>query len=352
MATTTPESGTPEQLVAGVLSEYGAITRAALFERLPVWEPDSRRLVRLIEYPQRGGRMLLPSLLIASARAFGGRLTDALDAALALELAHTGRLVWADATDGHLRRRGEVALHRQWGVHLALEAGESSQLLSLRAVLESRHRFGPRLTLRLIDEAEQASRRLAEGRTLELGWRRDNVWEIGEAEYLEATLLASCWPTVIHPCRAGALIATRRRIDPGRFVRFGFFLGAAYQIREDVIALISDRTCHGREPDSDLWTGRRTLPLILLAARLPSEDRDRLRAAYRRGHARRVDVHWIRQQLAAHGCVDAARETALGMARAAQREGRRVYGELPDSRDKRFLLALAGWLCEEFEADG
>ena len=55
-------------------------------------------------------------------------------------------------------------------------------------------------------------------------------------------------------------------------LRFGFFLGAAFQIRDDVLNLTGSTGAYGKEPLGDLREGKQTLMLIhLLAAAGPAD---------------------------------------------------------------------------------
>ena len=108
------------------------------------------------------------------------------------------------------------------------------------------------------------ARESIEGQAIELGWRRDNALRLGDADYLEMVLKKTCWYTTIYPSRVGALIGTRGDCDLDRFVRFGFFLGAAFQIQDDLLNLEGDPLRYGKELDGDLWEGKRTLMLIHL----------------------------------------------------------------------------------------
>jgi len=54
----------------------------------------------------------------------------------------------------------------------------------------------------------------------------------------------------------------------------------------------------------------------------------------------------VLERMDAYGCIDYARQVAHGLAGAAQYEFARLYGHLPDSRDKRFLEALPSWVIE------
>ena len=90
----------------------------------------------------------------------------------------------------------------------------------------------------------------AEGQAMELGWRRDNASDLTDADYLVMVLKKTCWLATIHPCRVGALIGSRGRADLEPFIRFGFFLGAAFQIQDDLLNLVADDR-YGKEINGD-----------------------------------------------------------------------------------------------------
>jgi geranylgeranyl diphosphate synthase type II len=50
--------------------------------------------------------------------------------------------------------------------------------------------------------------------------------------------------------------------------------------------------------------------------------------------------------MGAYGCIDHARRVAHGLAGAAMHEFDLAYGDLPDSRDRRFLQSLPTWVLE------
>ena len=80
----------------------------------------------------------------------------------------------------------------------------------------------------------------------------------------------TCWYTTIHPLRVGALVGPAARADLRPMVRFGFYLGAAFQIQDDLLNLVGDEREYGKEIDGDLYEGKRTLPLIHLVAQRAS----------------------------------------------------------------------------------
>jgi geranylgeranyl diphosphate synthase type II len=137
-------------LVPEVLREYGAITRAALRDYLPSREPRRYLYDILADYPGRGGKMMRPSLCIATARAFGARLEDAVRTAVAIELLHNALLIHDDIEDESESRRGRPTLHLLHGVPLALNAGDTLTAMSLRPLLENCDRIGMHIALRIL----------------------------------------------------------------------------------------------------------------------------------------------------------------------------------------------------------
>ena len=107
--------------------------------------------------------------------------------------------------------------------------------------------------------------------------RRHNAVIIDDAQYLEMVLKKTCWLATIYPMRAGALVASRGCADLEAFVRFGFFLGTAFQIQDDLLNLCGDAR-YGKERDGDLWEGKRTLMLIRALRECTAEEGERLHA--------------------------------------------------------------------------
>ena len=173
-------------LVPWVLREYGALTREAVERYLPAGEPRRYLYDLVSDYPRRGGKAMRPSLCLATACAFGARPEEALFAAVLIELLHNASLIHDDIEDESEMRRGSPVPHQLHGVPLALNAGNSLALLSLRPLLDSQRQLGPELLLRILDETARTTRELAEGQALELGWRRDNVVGLGETDYLKS----------------------------------------------------------------------------------------------------------------------------------------------------------------------
>jgi len=330
-----------------MLREYGELTREALTKYLPSREPRRYLYDLLSDYPQRGGKMMRPSMCIATARLFGAPLENAMHTAVAIEMLHNALLIHDDIEDGSEKRRGRPTLHLLHGVPLALNAGDTLSLMSFKPLIENRVRIGERLTLRIIEETERMARECAEGQAMELGWRRYNTTEIGDADYLEMVLKKTCWLATIYPVRVGALIGSCDSVDLDPFMRYGFFLGAAFQIQDDLLNLVGDDG-YGKEIDGDIWEGKRTLMLIHTIQQSTTKERARLSEILCRPREGRTlsEVRWIRKLMDRYRGSEYARKIAHGLAGAALHEYSLISAGLPDSRDKRFLEQMVTWVIE------
>jgi geranylgeranyl diphosphate synthase type II len=334
--------------VRSVLDEYGALAQARLLTYL---ERESRReqVYRLAsDYPLRAGRSMRASFCMAAARAFGASIEDALRSAVSLELLHSAFLIHDDVEDESEERRGRPSLHRLHGVPSAVNAGDALVVLGLRPLLANRVTLGARVSWRILEEAERMARESVEGQATELKWRRDNSAALAEGDYLLMTLKKTCWYTTIYPSRVGALIGTRDGIDLDRFVRFGFFLGAAFQIQDDLLNLLGDHQRYGKELDGDLREGKRTLMLIRLLASADRRDRQRLLELLALPRAEKPDeeIAWLRGALERYGAIEYAQGVAHGLAGAALHEFRHAFSPARKSRDKDFIEALPYWVLE------
>ena len=150
------------------LADYAAVAHQAMRVYLPDTEPRQYLWDLVGEYPRRDGKAIRPALCLATAVAFGAELDEALPSAVALELLHNAFLA-------SRLRRGLPTLHAQYGVPLALNAGDGLAILAGEALRDNRRLLGSRLAARIGDEFDLMARRTLEGQARELGWRRDVV---------------------------------------------------------------------------------------------------------------------------------------------------------------------------------
>ena len=339
--------GARSGVIPDVLAQYGELTRKALLEYLPKGDPQRYLYELVADYPTRGGKMMRASLCLATARVFGAEVEDAVASAVAIELLHNSFLIHDDIQDESDERRGLPTLHKVHGVPLAHNAGESLSLLSIRPLRDNFQRLGSRLTLRIFEETERMAWESAEGQALELGWRRDNRTDVSEADYLLMVMKKTCWLATIHPCRVGALIGSRGSADLDALIHFAFFLGAAFQIQDDLLNLTGTEG-YGKEINGDLLEGKRTLMTCHLYERLDGKGRARLTALFGRPRSERqsTEVEWVRRSMKELGSLAYAASVAQGLAGAALHEFDAIFAKKPQSRDKDFLRELVRWVID------
>jgi geranylgeranyl diphosphate synthase, type II len=314
--------------VEEVLLAYGALTQRAMQLALPEREPRSWLYDLVSVYPARGGKAIRPSLCLATCCAFGGRVDEAVLSATAIELMHNAFLIHDDIEDESRLRRGAATLHATHGSALALNAGDALFVAAQQCVLANIDLLGPRLARRVADEFVMMAQRTTEGQATELGWIRDHIVDLTPDDYLDMVMRKTCWYTTVHPLRVGALIGSWGAVPLEPFVRFGFHLGAAFQIQDDLLNLVGDEARYGKEILGDLLEGKRTLMLIHLLGAARGRERDELLAYLARPRSLRSlpEARHIRELMVVHGSVDFAREFARGIAYDAESSFEQAFG--------------------------
>jgi geranylgeranyl diphosphate synthase, type II len=300
------------------------------------------------EHMSRAGKGLRPALCIATCRAFGGQEEDVLPIAAALEMLHNAFLVHDDIEDGSQFRRDRPTLHVAEGIPLAINVGDAMQALSVRLVRQSVDRLGPQAAWRLFDEFDHMLIESLEGQALEIGWVRDNSCDVTDEDYLRMTLKKTCWYSFIHPCRLGALVAGPGDDDLGRFDAFGYFLGLAFQIQDDILNLVGDPHRYGKEIGGDLWEGKRTLILVDLFSKLPPFEAERLRTVLAKPRSDRLgrEIAWMQDLIEKNGSLEVARTAARHFAQSAARAFDTAYAGAPDGEDRRFIRDLVDYVVQ------
>ncbi|UBV41526.1 polyprenyl synthetase family protein [Deinococcus taeanensis] len=239
----------PESAVRPELDEYYAMLR---------------------DYPQRGGKGIRSELLLASARAHGvvegtAAWEGALWLAAALELFQNWVLIHDDIEDDSEERRGRPAMHRLHGVPLAINVGDGLHAYMWAAV----HRSG---VSGAVPAFLDMIHRTAEGQHLDLCWVEGRTWALREEDYLDMVRLKTAYYTVVVPLQLGALAAGV--VPSEAFGAAGLALGAAFQIRDDVLNLNGDAGTYGKEIGGDLLEGKRTLIVLHWLAGAPAPQRE------------------------------------------------------------------------------
>ena len=330
------------------LAHYQRVVAEALVDDLPSGEPANWLYDLMADYPQRPGKGLRPALCLATAEAHEGRLAEALPSAVAMELLHNAFLIHDDIEDESELRRGRPTLHESHGLPLALNAGDGLAILGFEPLKRNAKLLGHRLASLVANEFTVMARHTLEGQAIELGWIRDGVVDLTPDDYLDLIMRKTCWYTTIHPLRVGTLIGSFGNKNPDAMVDFGFHLGAAFQIRDDVLNLIGDEAVYGKEILGDLLEGKRTLMLIHLLGELQGDDRRFLADYLRRTRRDRTmaEAEHIRQLMEHHGSIVFAEEYARLFALRAEDSYGHAFGAAANNERGRFVRRLIGYMLE------
>ncbi len=314
---------------------------------VPDQEPRQYLYRPMREFIERPAKGLRPGLCLAACRCYGGTFDDALRSAAGLELLHHAFLVHDDIEDGSLSRRGATTLHRQVGESAAINIGDALNAYAMRTLRGNVEQLGPEKALAIFDEMDHLLVESLEGQAIELGWVRDNDTDVGVEDYLRMVLKKTAWYSFIHPLRIGALVAGASD-DLDRFNRFGFLLGAAFQIQDDVLNLTGAATRYGKEIGGDLWEGKRTLVLARALARSAPGQRALLEGflGHRRDQRLPREVDAIHDVLVQTGAIEWARSAASALVAGARAQLPVAFRGADDGPDLGFIRSLVDYVVD------
>jgi geranylgeranyl diphosphate synthase type I len=186
-----------------------------------VGSSQSSLLTEMVQYHlglrkagERPGKRLRANIALLTCEAFGRRYADALWAAVAVELAHNFSLVFDDVQDHDELRRGRPSIWKVWG---------PGQVLDLQ--------FEQRVDV--------------------------SVDEYMEMIGLKTAALFEC------AARLGGLAAGVGDASLDRAGKFGYHLGIAFQVIDDILGVWGSTAKTGKPVGSDLKNGKKTLPTLV-----------------------------------------------------------------------------------------
>jgi geranylgeranyl diphosphate synthase type I len=195
-------------------------------------------------------------LTLLSAAALGADWKQALPAAAGVELVHNFSLIHDDIQDHSAARRGRPTVWIKWGIPQAINAGDLMFTLAYQALLKC---SPGEVALAASQILSQACIRLTEGQYLDLSYETredlplESYWLMIAGK--TAALLAAC-------CELGALAAQADARQRQAMHNFGFDLGLAFQAQDDWLGIWGDASLTGKSVESDLATGKKTLPVV------------------------------------------------------------------------------------------
>ncbi len=254
------------------------------------------------------GKRLRPLLGLLAYASLTGDHRRALPGAAAVELGHNFSLVHDDIEDRDVERRHRAALWTVYGVPQAINAGDTLFVLSRLAL----HRltalgYSDRKVLQLMRLYDDTCLALCEGQFLDI-WTSEHEGTLSVETYFDmigrktAALIAAS-------VQAGAMLATDDADVVEAYRAFGWALGIAFQLNDDLLGIWGELQATGKEP-SDLFKHKKTLPVIYALEHAAADDRATLEALYRRPDPGAAEVDSARAILERTGARDYTRDQA------------------------------------------
>jgi geranylgeranyl diphosphate synthase type I len=201
-----------------------------------------------------------------------------LPAAAAVELTHNFTLIHDDIEDGDVERRHRATLWKQWGIPQAINTGDGMfalARLTLWGVLE--RGVEPAVAVRLGAALDNACLVIAEGQYLDISFEDRQV--ISVAAYLD---MIGRKTAALMACSAamGAMLATHEEEPIGRLSSFGYAIGTAFQVRDDLLGVWASKTESGKTAAGDIYRRKKSLPILHAIEHAVQSDRHALQRIY------------------------------------------------------------------------
>ncbi len=309
------------------IQKRGQMIDKMIDQLLPITRPKelylaSRHLVNA------GGKRLRPAMLILAAESVNGDIKKVLPAAFSIELVHNFTLIHDDIIDQDTLRRGAPTVHVKWGLPAAILAGDTLYSKAFE-ILASVDADSDRI-VQCLKVLANICADICEGQWMDMTFVGSA--EVSEADYMEmvekktAVLFAAS--TLI-----GGILSGCTEEEADAFWEIGRTTGLGFQIRDDVLDLITPKERLGKNRGSDLIEGKKTL--IAIHALKKGVELEHLT----RG-ASEEEIDAVVQKLHESGSIDYAMKKAHQLVE----KGKAKLDVLPDSRAKELLKELAEYM--------
>ena len=277
------------------------------------------------------GKRFRPALLLLSGKCSGSFVPQHIDLAIVVEMIHTATLVHDDIIDEAVVRRHVETINSKWGREISILFGDYifSRAYTILSALDSQ-------MATLI--VSQTINTICEGEIVQLLRRYDS--DITESEYMsiiERKTASLCAAS----CKLGAIFSGANKRLSEALTNYGLKLGMAFQIIDDCLDVIGKEEEVGKTLNTDIQTGKLTLPLIRLVNRLPVNRKESACELIFQNGGKKTNSAII-DLLSEHEAIDYAYESARQLVKKAQEE----ISFIPDTIFKTALLELGDYVVD------
>ena len=239
-----------------------------------------------------GGKRIRPTLTVLIAKALNYKGQELINLASAIELLHTATLIHDDVVDQSEIRRGKKSIHNKWDNAHGVLVGDFvySKAFQLMASLSDK---------KLIQTLANSTNRISEGEVLQLNFLESSAFDedmyfkiIGRktAELFKASTVTA------------AILAGTNETTIKAAGEFGFSLGIAFQLRDDLLDYSGKETKTGKKIGKDFLESKVTLPLIKALELAERKESDFLKSAFEKGDIK--DLPQVTQIIEKSGAIE------------------------------------------------
>ena len=250
-----------QEILVQVKDDLAAI-EVALEQNLNPYLDLISKVAHHILFP--GGKRLRPLLMVLSARLCGYKGDYDKTFSTVFEYMHAASLLHDDLIDDAAMRRGKPVAHSIWGNSAAILVGDFLLARSLSISAKTGN-------MKIIRTIAQITENMSQGEIHQL--MRKGDLDISEEEYMEVIRRKTA-VLFQGTCRISAIISDAPNEKEKALSDYGYNIGLAFQMADDLLDYTSDTKVLGKEVGADLKEGKLTLPVIYSLKAADMKDRN------------------------------------------------------------------------------
>ena len=284
-----------------------------------------------------GGKRLRPFMVIRSCQILGGKVSNAMPAASAVEMVHNFTLVHDDIMDNDEMRHGVPTTHKKFGMPIAILAGDVLFSKAYQVISDSK--VSPSSTTQLVSRLAKACVDVCEGQLLDVKMAEEKKIPT-QSQYI--TMIGKKTAALFDvSCAMGAICATKNAKDVSNLSAFGRNLGIAFQITDDLIGVMGDPKITKKPVGNDLREGKKSLPILMAIKLAKGNDKKIILKAFGNPKVSRKDLNKAVDVIRSLGIEESVRKQALKYAEKAEKSLSKYSGSA-----KSDLIALLDFVVK------
>lgn len=248
------DSGSPLERMAHLLHDDMKKVNELILQHMKSEVPMIPRLAGYLI--ASGGKRIRPLMTLAATRLFDAGTPRPHALAAAVEFIHTATLLHDDVVDESAERRGNPSANVVYGNQASVLVGDFLFSRSFQLMVED----GSLDVLRILSAAAAV---IAEGEVLQLSFANDMTLTLEQYEKIIGCKTAALFAAA---CEIGPVIAGQDEGAIKALRDYGYNLGMAFQIADDVLDYTADQDRLGKTVGDDFREGKLTAPVIYALA--------------------------------------------------------------------------------------